>query len=79
MVFVASLIMAIAIEHCSLHRRIALRVMLCVGTDPKWCVRNFNRYQQLTNNHLLEWSEQSEQMGTVSVAFFDFHIFLCLE
>ncbi|XP_022692825.1 solute carrier family 13 member 5-like isoform X2 [Varroa jacobsoni] len=41
MVFVASLIMAIAIEHCSLHRRIALRVMLCVGTDPKWIMLGF--------------------------------------
>ncbi|OQR66188.1 solute carrier family 13 member 5-like [Tropilaelaps mercedesae] len=41
MVFVASLVMAIAIEHCSLHRRIALRVMLCVGTDPKWIMLGF--------------------------------------
>ncbi|XP_018494261.1 solute carrier family 13 member 5 [Galendromus occidentalis] len=51
MVFVASLVMAITIEHCNLHRRIALRVMLCVGTDPKWIMLGF----MLTTMFLSVW------------------------
>ncbi|XP_022666863.1 solute carrier family 13 member 3-like isoform X3 [Varroa jacobsoni] len=55
MVFVASLIMAIAIEHCSLHRRIALRVMLCVGTDPKWeILAEHNIYSEYRRRHQRE-------------------------
>ena len=36
-VFVAgSVMVAIAVEHCDLHKRIALRVLLLIGTSKKW-------------------------------------------
>ena len=35
MMIISGIIMAIAVEHCSLHKRIALRIMLWIGTGPR--------------------------------------------
>lgn len=41
MMFFGGLVIAIAVEHCNLHKRIALRVMMICGTTPKWLMFGF--------------------------------------
>jgi sodium-dependent dicarboxylate transporter 2/3/5 len=39
--FLGGLILALAIEHSGLHRRLALRIMLLVGTSPRLILLGF--------------------------------------
>ncbi|CAG0898097.1 unnamed protein product [Cyprideis torosa] len=41
MMFIGGLVVTIAIEHCGLHERIALRSLLLVGTTEKWLMLGF--------------------------------------
>lgn len=35
MMFISGIVVAIAVEHCNLHKRIALNAMLLIGTSPR--------------------------------------------
>ena len=35
LMFMSGIIVALAVEHCNLHRRIALNVLNIVGTSPR--------------------------------------------
>uniref|UniRef100_A0A2L2YCZ0 Solute carrier family 13 member 5 n=1 Tax=Parasteatoda tepidariorum TaxID=114398 RepID=A0A2L2YCZ0_PARTP len=51
MMIIGSLIMAVALEECRLHERIALKILMWVGSDIKWVMMGF----MLTTMFLSMW------------------------
>ena len=47
LMFISGIIVAIAVEHCNMHKRIALRVLLSIGTSPRMLMFVFSRIHNI--------------------------------
>ncbi len=45
-IFVCGIVLALGVEKSNLHRRVAFRTLMTIGTNPKWYTKNPLKFLQ---------------------------------